>query len=426
MKSIAFVYLGAGTYFGQPIGLLCLSAWINKYCSEWNPSIVDDSCEDAFKILTDNNYDIIAISAMTPQYEKAKMLASRLKSIKCKSEIIIGGVHISTLPESFEACFDRMVAGEGEIRLQNYLNGSSINNDVDLKEYPDLDYSLLHKNYFNPRPIRVWRDVVVESMVVASRGCPFDCRFCSTTNFWKKYRAHSPEWVIRQVINLSELGVTHIQFVDDLFTANKKWLRRFVELFESKKVSIKGVSIQSRTDTFDSEVVELLKSIRCKNVNFGLESGSPKTLRYLKKTEISIDDNRRSLLLAKKNKIQTLGSFMIGNPGETLVDMFQTIRFIIWGLFNGLSDAVPFVTTVYPGTEFWKVAKEKGIVSDKMNFNILALRSKGAGRALLSEIPKWQFIIIWYLIQLVVLPFKIKKATKLLISMVKSGGYHVR
>lgn len=414
---LALVYTGAGTFYGQPMGLLFLAAWLKRHAPQWTVRIVDANWEDPLDVLLREPWDVCGITAMTGQYENASKLAKFLRAAHL-GPVLIGGVHISTCPTAMRPEFDAAFYGEGEMKLAAYLNGQpSPAGIVSLQDYPDLDYSLLDNRYFVRRPIRAWQDSVVEAMLITSRGCPYSCRFCSTTQFWQKYRPHETEWVIRQLRHLAGLGVTHVQIYDDLFALSHQRLKELAEAFEREGLHrvIKGMSGMSRANLIDDEMCDYLRRLNFRRISFGFESGSDRVLRYLKRTGASMAINKRAMLTARRNKLACVGSLMLGNPTETATDMLRTTWFILWAWWHGVEDLWPFVLTPYPGTEFWQLAKERGVVSDNMaDWNKLTIRSKIVGEALLCDIPRWQFVLIWYLTQLVLLPFKVRKAFNLI------------
>jgi radical SAM superfamily enzyme YgiQ (UPF0313 family) len=400
------------------MGLLFLAAWLRKFNPGVEVRIIDSNWEDPLKVLLCEPWDICGITSMTGQYEKASNLARLLRTKRGIGPIILGGVHISTAPLSLRPEFDYSCLGEGEQWLSHFIQtGESKSfSPISLKDYPDLDYRLLNPRYFQRRPIRTWQASVTEAMIITSRGCPYHCRFCSTTAFWQTYRTHEVDWVIRQWNHLADLGVTHLQVYDDLFTVSKPRLREIATAFEAAGLrrKIQAMGAMSRANIIDDEICDLLKSMNFKIVSFGFESGSDRVLKYLKKSGCGVDLNRQAVITAKRKGLRVVGSLMLGNPTEAASDMFRTIRFILWFWWRGGEDIWPFVLSPYPGTEFWELAKSKGKASDKMdNWNSLTIHSKRVGPAKLCEIPRWQFVPIWYLAQAALLPFKLMKAFKM-------------
>jgi radical SAM superfamily enzyme YgiQ (UPF0313 family) len=106
-------------------------------------------------------------------------------------------------------------------------------------------------------------------------------------------------------------------------------------------------------------------------INFGFESGSEKILHYLKGGSVTVEDNRRAVLLGKKHGLSVVGSLIFGSPGETIDDMKETLKFIDFFDKNGGDNLWHFVMTPFPGTPIWELAKERGKVSSDMDWSLL-------------------------------------------------------
>jgi len=411
------------TKLGQPTGVVYLGSWVQRKLPDWSVRVIDANHEDPETVLTREAFDVIGFSAMTIYYEQAHRLASELKRRKVQAPILLGGVHISTCPASARPEFDVLIPGEAEHRLVDYLSGRLPTSEekVWLADYPDLDLSLYHPGSWKPKLLRHWHDVVVEGTLLTSRGCPFRCRFCSTAQFWTRYRDHTPEWVIRQMQALGEKGVDRLAIFDDLFTVNKARLRAIAEGFEREGLHrvIKGAAIQGRADVTDDETCEYLRRMNVTYVGFGVESGNDRVLKYLKKSKASVARNNEAIATCHRQGIKCGGSVMFGNPTETAREMLDTVRWILEASWRGVDDVVPYIAAPYPGTEFWEIAKAKGRVSDQMDFDKLALHTKGMGEALMLDIPRWRFFLVWQLVQVSLLPVRVRKVWRMMLSWLR-------
>lgn len=417
MRRLALTSL---TKLGQPTGLVYLASWVQRALPDWSIRVIDANHEDPESVLLHEPFDVIGISAMTVYYEQAHQLAKKLKSSKVQAPIVLGGVHISTCPASARPEFDVLIPGEAEQKLVQYLEGQPISthNEVLLADYPDLNLDLYHPDSWKPKLLRHWHDVVVEGTLLTSRGCPFSCRFCSTRQFWARYRDHSPEWVVRQIQALGEKGVDCLAIFDDLFTVNKPRLKAIVEGFEKAGLHrvIRGAAIQGRAEITDDEVCDYLRRMNITFVGFGLESGNDRVLKYLKKSRASVALNNQAIERCLKHGIKCGGSVMFASPTETAREMLDTVGWIFKAWWKGVEDIVPYIAAPYPGTEFWEIAKQRGRVSDQMDFGTLALRTKAMGEALMLDIPRWQFFLVWQLVQVSLLPIRVRKVWRMILS----------
>lgn len=396
-----------------PIGLVYLASYIHAY-TKHKITIIDTNYQDIFKV-NYYKYNVIGINAMTVNYAKAIELAQHLKSWYHNTPIIIGGVHISTCPESFIDCFDSMIIGEGEqafIKLLEDLEKKQLKKVYQVNSFENLDnliypdWDLLDRRYFTKQFNTTFAEWGIEGWLLTSRGCPYRCRFCSTTKFWDKVRLHSDRYVINLLEDLKKKGVTHIQIWDDLFTISKDRLRRLAPYL---KISGIKFNCQPRINCIDEEMCQILKDSNITLCIFGFESGNSRVLRYLKNdNNLSIEQSKKAILLCRKYGLDIQGSIIFGSPTETIPEMIDTLRFMLWCLFHGVQRLWTFVATPFPNTEFWKYVP-KGTTWDKISHHNVT-----KPMLLDKSIKLWQFRIIMFLAHLIDNLFKGKKLWKLM------------
>jgi len=326
--------------------------------------IVDINFDNILGRLFSFKQDAIGITSISIDYKKAVDLAKTIKAVTPETPVIIGGVHISTLPSSESPYFDKKWIGEFE--------------DIkELDEIPLPDWSLVNPRYFRYDALTTWGEFGREGAILTSRGCPYKCIFCSTTRFWGKPRYHSPAYVVDMVEDLNKnYGVTHIQIWDDLFTTDKKRLSTIAELLNKNGLTKKvKFNCQPRVNLVDDELCEILKSMNVKIVLFGFESGNDRVLRFLKGGTLSVEDNKRAIETCLRHKLKVQGSVIFGSPTETLDEMRDTIDFIDYAYKVGVNRLWSFVMTPFPDTLVWDIAKARGRVSDDMDWNLLSHQS---------------------------------------------------
>jgi anaerobic magnesium-protoporphyrin IX monomethyl ester cyclase len=386
-----------------PTGLAYLATYLREYMGFENTKIIDTNAENVWTEIKRYKPDVIGMSSMTITYSKAMGLAKRIKQeldIPC----LIGGAHISTLPSSLSDDFDLGIVGEGEQTMlelvqlyEKYgefpkeklkeIKGVVYHNNgkVSLTEKRDLilpldkipipDRDFLNPLYFRMKRIFFADRVGREAYVLTARGCPYRCVFCSTSVLWQKVRYHSVEHVCREANELiDKYKVDAIDIGDDIFTINKKRLREIAEAFKKESINEKVVfSCQPRVNLVDDEMCEILKEIGIVSVGFGFESGSDRILNYLKAGSATVEQTKNAVKTCKKHGLKVFGSFMFGSPGETLEDVRQTLDLIDFMGDNGVDLIWAFISTPFPATEFWAVAKSRNKVNDeKMNWDILS------------------------------------------------------
>jgi len=420
---IALVSLQKDAEKEPPLGLVYLATYLRDVVGlkQENIKVLD---RNYFKIEKEINLfkpHLFGITAMTIDYEKATKFALKIKQ-KNKIPIILGGVHISTLPESFRKCFDIGVIGEGEKTLEELINlylrkGKFNNKDLikiksivyfvdnkikktklraplELDSLPLPDFDFINRDYFKKKEDSGTGEITISCYLFSSRGCPYRCKFCSTARFWGKMRLHSPEYIARIVEDqIKKYKSDHIRVMDDLFSFSPERLDSIRKAFEERGIfdKIKGINSTVRANLVTDKLCQAMKKIKIKVVNFGFESGSDRILKYLKAGSVNVDMNKRAVIMCKKYGFSVYGSLMYGSPTETLEDMKKTNEFIDFCIKNNANYIWSFVTTPFPSTPFWDIALERGKVSNDMNFDLLTHHSIDNPLLLDPEIDKQEF-----------------------------------
>lgn len=385
------------------IGLVSIASYLEKKLGIENIRIIDNNFDDVINDTINYAPDLIGISAFTITYGRAEKIAAELKQ-KLNCPVIVGGPHISTLPASLNKVFDFGVLNEGEMTLVDCIEKflahgkfsaevlSSINGicfhdgnkfvATPAREFVNnLDEFLpLNKKYFNPLFFEKKRIVALNDLpgvavnFITSRGCPYNCTFCSTTRFWKKVRFNSISKVVDELQDFYEnLKVNHFDIVDDLFSINKARLAELRDELERRNLLGKfTIMCQLRANLVDEELCLLLKSLNVKSVGFGFESGSEKILKYLKGCSVTVKQNKNAIELCKSHGFIVSGSLILGSPQETVEDFKETINFIDFCISKKVDSLAAYIMTPFPATPIWDIAKSMGKVTDDMDWSLLS------------------------------------------------------
>lgn len=328
--------------------------------------------------------DIICISSVTKNFSLAEQYArfSRGKNIP----VLMGGVHISMFPMSLPEAADAACIGEGEqtlVELVKIFKEKRIFEKKELSRISGIVYrnekeELIitgSRDLVEPldniaRPARDLLKIGQHSYVFSSRGCPYRCTFCASSRFWNKVRLFSAEYVVKEIGELYEkYNVRIISFFDDLFIISPQRIAEITELLSRDGLLGKiKFTCSCRANLVNEGVAKLLKKMGVVSVGLGLESGSERVLKYLKGDSTSIEQNRNAVKVFKKYGITVNASFVIGSPDETMAEMMETYNFIK----NNPLDLVDiYVLMPFPGTPVWDYAKQRGLVSDNMDWSSL-------------------------------------------------------
>jgi len=205
----------------------------------------------------------------------------------------------------------------------------------------------------------------VQTIIKVSRGCPHHCFFCLATPVsGAKIRLRSPENIIEEIKECVETyKIKNFLFWSDIFNADREWTLDLCQKIIDSGLKITW-SANSRADTVDEEMSELMYEAGCRLVSIGVESGSQYILNKIGK-KITINEIRNTVKIFKAAKIKIYNYFVIGLPWDNEETIEETIDFAI--RLN--SDYVSFYTaTPLPGTRFYKFAKENNILLNTDSF----------------------------------------------------------
>ncbi len=208
-------------------------------------------------------------------------------------------------------------------------------------------------------PLKTYRAPLVRNpyaFVVTSRGCPGGCRFCiKHVSYGNSVRFRSPENIMAELELLTDLGVRSVNMYADLFTVSREQVMGLCELILERGLQLQW-TCNSRVDFVDPEMLHLMGQAGCTWISWGIESGSEKILRRVRKG-ITLEQVEQSLRWSRKAGIRNWGYFIIGLPGETEETIQETIRF---------SKRLPLdlvlfhIAAPYPGSPFFFEVVEQG------------------------------------------------------------------
>jgi len=308
--------------------------------------------------------DLVGISVMTFQTKSAKAVARAVKSVDWEIPVVVGGPHVSAvtnnaLKEIRNADF--AFYGEAEQAMVDFVEGRNVETgrhsaveDLDSLPFPDLSLINLD-NYTSPAPPGPRPSM----SMMATRGCPFRCNFCSRAVFGNTVRRMSPERVVEEVEYLHKRwGIQEIFIMDDTFNLKRDWAVEVFELLIKKgldKLRYKA-PFRANEKLVDAALLKLAKRAGVWLIFYGVESGNQEMLSRMNKG-LELGEIRRAFALTHKAGIKTTASFIVGYPGETPETIRQSQEFAVElrPFWIGFSRLTPF-----PGTKVCTDVKQAG------------------------------------------------------------------
>lgn len=403
-------YLDQAKY-GKPLqfysypgsGLFYLHSYLKN--NNYNCKIYDfyfDKWDDVRKILIEEKADIIGITCLTEGRLNAFKLLYLIRRIKKDTIVIFGGHHSTYMCDQMLENFDidYIVLGEGEIKLLNLIqaiekkiplesvegiaykrNGEIIKNtkkkdnfirDLDDLPFPFSEDQIEVFKKFNSKIKTIQQQDNKISFdvnrnkgtigIISSRGCPFNCQFCSSTKFWGgNWRFRSPKNVVDEIeFYYNKFGFRNFKIGDDTFNIDiERAIEMCKEIFNRNlKLNFK---INTRADRVTDDLAIWLKKAGCIGVVIGIESGSKKIRKTINKN-LSLQSILKAFNIYDKNKIPTNVLLMVGNPGETKETINKTIALL--KLIKPSKFEIS-LAMVFPGTQLYVLAKAQGFIDDK-------------------------------------------------------------
>ena len=362
-----------------PLGLASIAAYLKDKHKDVEIAVIDAWAENlGFEELKKGVFqaqaDIVGIYMLSPRYDDAKATIEACRKALPNSLIIAGGPHPSALPiESLKNIpqLDICVIGEGEITMSELVKGYPLsaidgiayreNQEIKItkprESIKDLDaLPLPARELFPLKKYRTHPPYGRKNPyfnVITSRGCPYQCAFCSKDVFKLTYRARSPQKVCDEIEELiKKYGAKEIQFYDDDFTLNMQRAGEICDEIIKRGIKIIWSCI-TRVDLVNEDLLRKMRQAGCWLILYGVESGDQKILDAVKKG-YTIEQVISAFEMTRKVGIKTSAHFMVGFPDETQKTIQDTVNLIkkIKPDFIGGG-----VLIVYPGSSLFKLVQ---------------------------------------------------------------------
>ncbi len=386
-----------GNYYHFPIGLAYISSSIQEAgfsvkCLNLNHYFLAPT-EALIENLREYDPDVLMVGGLSVHFNEIETILKIAKEVKPTITTIAGGGLISSEPISTlkALALDFGVIGEGEQTICELLaaleNSSPVQiipglvlmkdgnsyctekrreiQDLNSIPWPDYEGFEIHKyldhQHVGDMPYLSQFDEPREFPIISSRSCPFHCTFCYHPS-GQKYRQRKLSLFFDEVDYLvKRYRVNILTVYDELFSNNKERIHEFCRRIAP--YNLKWV-VQLRVDHVDAEILKIMKKAGCFFISYGVESASSIILQSMRK-QIHVRQIENALEQTRKEGIGTWGNLLFGDPAETMQTAEESIA---WWEKHSVYQLWLMPVALYPGTQLYKIAEEKGFITDPINF----------------------------------------------------------
>lgn len=406
--------------------------------------------------------DVIGVGCMfSCQWPATRRLIHRIRERFPDRPIIMGGEHATALPEfsMTQAPVDGVALGEGEetmVQLLEWVAGRLAPAAIPGIVYRDASGPVATGRRARIRdvdaiPAPAWHLVDIESYMrfnqphgaaqgrfmpmLATRGCPFACTFCSSPGMWtQRWVPRHPKAVVDEIERyMKRYQATDFQFEDLTAIVKKDWIVAFCGEVLSRRLTITWqLPSGTRSEAIDAEVTSLMKAAGCHEFCFAPESGCPETLTIIKK-KVSLERLYASARAAMDAGINVGCFFIIGFPSERLANILRTYRAIVRCARMGFSTVNVNAFSPQPHTELYDQLAAAGRITldDRYFYSLFTFQDQGRWQTSYNErFADWQISLLvklgvvlffatsfacrpWRLVQILADPFRTRSRTKL-------------
>ena len=424
---------------GLPLGILSIAAVLRKAGHDmtlydaivgadekrWDVECVDGiyrmgaTWEEIQSVVAGTNPDVVGISnQFTSQLDNAIQTARAVKEVNNNISVVMGGPHASVMPSAFfekPGIVDFAVMGEGENTMVELLDclqskgnlrsvkgiafaegGNLILNEkrnfiTDLDSLPLPAYDLLDMEryfYFNKmgkdgRESYRYPDSERSISMITSRGCPFNCIFCSIhMSMGRKFRAHSVTYVLDHIRQVREqYRIKHIHFEDDNYSFD---MNRFSDILDGIITNRFNITWDTpngvRADFLNETILQKCKESGCTYLRIGVESANDQVSKNIVRKHLDLNTVVNVAKLCRDTGIDLEAFYIIGLPGETVKQMKETIDFAVrQERYHGLAPYSMFTATPLIGTDLYKLCLEHGYITKELSSDNMATATQGEG-----------------------------------------------
>lgn len=406
--NLAFAESPYGPLYHFPMGLLMIATIIKKNSTHglsivdipwliYSGKIPDDYINYCVNEIMETSPDVVGFYTRCDILPSVILVSKLLKEKSKKIKIVFGGPGAtfvaSEILNNFK-CVDMIILGEGEVTTAELCKAFDLNNSIidlnsipgimyisngdviktrerelicDLREVPLPDYNLI--NYY--------KNTSSVASLEAGRGCPYNCSFCSTSNFWRRrYRVKAPAQIVSEMKRLIlDFGVKSITLIHDNLIVSPNFIKELTlkinEVIPEAKWRCSG-----RIDNLSKDIVDMLVESGCESLYLGIETGSEFMQKEINKN-LNIKNIDEALAYCEKKGLYTWASFIIGFPKETTDDIDATLKLATNIRQYKTNQVVQVhVLSLEPGSKLFQDNREKLVFTNSFSDHSLFVYDK--------------------------------------------------
>jgi len=330
--------------------------------------------------------EVIGVTSEFTGFERDSLrIAALVKEAMPSIPVLFGGADATARASEFiaNANVDLVIRGEGEqtlCRVVDYFQkhsrlpldfpGTSAKGQhnppaeeiANVDEIPMPARDLLRMDIYleDQTPLMPYAKRRPIGFMISSRGCPYNCVFCSTTKIWRRWRARSAEKVVDEIAFLVKTyGVREIAFQDDSFMVDPDRVRRICEEIIRRKLNISwSVPPGIQANRLSDELLRVMKKSGFYRACFPIESGDPELLEWIRKP-VDFEEVETAIKLCHRHGIWTYGNFIIGFPRQSADSIEKTLQYAI----NCQLDMINvYIAQPYAGSDLYQEFVDLGLL----------------------------------------------------------------
>lgn len=345
------------------------------------------------KIIIESGIKIFAIGALFPMVREVERLCRLIRSLVPGATIILGGAHVTPIPEFILTRTKADIAVIGEADFTIPLMMRALAEKTDLGAVPGIaffqDNVFVHtgqplipaeitreeigwpawdlfpiESYLNAPKFPPYEQSDRVMSILSGRGCPFSCNFCYRTC---AFRVRPVSDVLDEMEHLIDrYKLNGFYFLDDLVMLNRKRIAELCDGILDRGMRIK-FNVAGRANIVDPEIIRKLKAAGCISIFYGVESGDQAALDAMKK-KITVEQARRAVALTREAGIFCWYGIMFGQPGETAETLSKTVSLIKDLSYGRFFPQQIFGCIPFPGTQLYEHCKQHGLIRSDADF----------------------------------------------------------